>query len=61
MGPSELIFWFEEIGGEHSGVVGKKCVNLGVVTRMGMPVPHGLRYPSMLTRGSWRQHESERK
>ncbi len=38
---SKLIFWFEEIGGEHSGLVGKKCANLGAMTHMGMPVPYG--------------------
>jgi len=35
------IFWFEEIGQEHSDLVGKKCANLGEMTKMGMPVPRG--------------------
>jgi pyruvate,water dikinase len=35
------IFWFEEIGQEHNGLVGKKCANLGEMTKMGLPVPRG--------------------
>ena len=35
------IFWFEEIGQEHNALVGKKCANLGEMTKMGMPVPRG--------------------
>jgi pyruvate,water dikinase len=35
------IFWFEEIGQEHNALVGKKCANLGEMTKIGMPVPHG--------------------
>jgi pyruvate,water dikinase len=35
------IFWFEEIGKEHNDVVGKKCANLGEMTKMGLPVPRG--------------------
>jgi pyruvate,water dikinase len=35
------IFWFEEIGREDNALVGKKCANLGEMTKMGMPVPHG--------------------
>ena len=35
------LFWFKELGKEHDGVVGKKCANLGELTRMGLPVPPG--------------------
>jgi pyruvate,water dikinase len=35
------IFWLEEIGQEHNDVVGKKCANLGEMTKMGLPVPRG--------------------
>jgi pyruvate,water dikinase len=35
------IYWFEEIGQEHSDLVGKKCANLGEMTKMGLPVPRG--------------------
>jgi pyruvate,water dikinase len=35
------IFWFEEIGQGHNELVGKKCANLGEMTKIGMPVPHG--------------------
>lgn len=41
MGPSKLIFWFDEIGHEHSDLVGKKSANLGAMKQMGMPVPPG--------------------
>jgi pyruvate,water dikinase len=35
------IFWLEEIGQEHNDIVGKKCANLGEMTKIGMPVPRG--------------------
>lgn len=35
------IYWLEEIGQEHSDLVGKKCANLGEMTKMGLPVPRG--------------------
>ena len=41
MSSGKLIFRFEEIGQEHNEVVGKKCANLGEMTRMGLPVPSG--------------------
>jgi pyruvate,water dikinase len=37
----QIIFWFEELGPEHNDVVGKKCANLGKLTRMGLAVPPG--------------------
>jgi pyruvate,water dikinase len=41
MSAEKLIFWFEELGKEHNDVVGKKCANLGEMTRMGLAVPPG--------------------
>jgi pyruvate,water dikinase len=41
MTSEKLIFWFEEIGKEHNDLVGKKCANLGQMTRMGLAVPPG--------------------
>jgi pyruvate,water dikinase len=41
MSPEKLIFWFEELGQEHNDLVGKKCANLGEMTRMGLAVPPG--------------------
>ena len=41
MGSAKLIFSFEELGQEHSDLVGKKCANLGEMSRMGLPVPPG--------------------
>jgi pyruvate,water dikinase len=35
------VYWFEELGKEHSELVGKKCANLGEMTRLGMNVPPG--------------------
>ncbi|MBN1102878.1 MAG: PEP/pyruvate-binding domain-containing protein [Deltaproteobacteria bacterium] len=37
----KLIHWFEELGQEHNDMVGKKCANLGQMTRMGLAVPPG--------------------
>jgi pyruvate,water dikinase len=37
----ENIFWFNEIGQEASELVGKKCANLGEMTRLKMPIPNG--------------------
>ena len=37
----QIIFWFEELGPEHNDVVGKKCANLGKLTRMELAVPPG--------------------
>ena len=36
-----MIYWFEELGQEHNNTVGKKCANLGQMTRMGLTVPPG--------------------
>jgi pyruvate,water dikinase len=36
-----MIYWFEELGKEHNDIVGKKCANLGQMTRMGLAVPPG--------------------
>jgi pyruvate, water dikinase len=36
-----MIYWFEELGQEHNDKVGKKCANLGQMTRMGLAVPPG--------------------
>lgn len=41
MTAEKLIFRFEEIGKEHNDFVGKKCANLGEMTRMGLAVPPG--------------------
>jgi pyruvate,water dikinase len=41
MGSAKLIFGFEEVGREHSELVGKKCANLGEISRMGLPIPPG--------------------
>jgi pyruvate, water dikinase len=41
MAAEKLVFWFEELGQEHNDMVGKKCANLGQMTRMGLAVPPG--------------------
>lgn len=33
--------WLEDLGKEQSDMVGKKCANLGEMTKIGLPVPHG--------------------
>ena len=35
------IFWFEELGTEDNDPVGKKCANLGELTRLGLRTPPG--------------------
>ena len=35
------IYKFEELGQEHNDLVGKKCANLGEMTKIGIPVPPG--------------------
>ena len=35
------VFWFREIGQEANSIVGKKCANLGEMTKIKMPVPLG--------------------
>lgn len=35
------IYWLEELGQEHNDLVGKKCANLGEMTKLGMRVPPG--------------------
>lgn len=37
----QWLFRLDEIGSEHNDLVGKKCANLGELTRMGLPVPSG--------------------
>jgi pyruvate,water dikinase len=41
MTAEKLIYWFDEIGKEHNDMMGKKCANLGQMTRMGLAVPPG--------------------
>jgi len=35
------IYWLKELGAEHNDIVGKKCANLGELTRAGFHVPPG--------------------
>lgn len=35
------IFWFDELGSEANDLVGKKCANLGEMSKLGMRVPYG--------------------
>jgi len=39
--PEKWALWLEELGKEHSNLVGKKCANLGEMTRIGLRVPPG--------------------
>jgi len=38
---SRWIYWFEELCSEQNDTVGKKCANLGELTRLGIRVPPG--------------------
>jgi pyruvate,water dikinase len=35
------IYWLKELGTEHNNIVGKKCANLGELTKAGFHVPPG--------------------
>ncbi len=35
------IYWFDELGADFNELVGKKCANLGEMTKLGMKVPPG--------------------
>lgn len=37
----QWIYWLKELGTEHNNVVGKKCANLGELTKAGFRVPPG--------------------
>jgi len=37
----KCVYWLEEIGQEHNNLVGKKCANLGELTKAGFRVPPG--------------------
>jgi pyruvate,water dikinase len=39
--PGKWIYWFDEISTTDNDLVGKKCANLGEMTRLGMRVPPG--------------------
>jgi pyruvate, water dikinase len=39
--PEKWLYWLNELGAEHNDVVGKKCANLGELTRAGFRVPPG--------------------
>jgi len=38
---SKWVLWFSELGQEHNALVGKKCANLGEMTKIGLRVPPG--------------------
>lgn len=37
----KFVFWLEELSAKDNSLVGKKCANLGEMTRRGFPVPPG--------------------
>ncbi|HBA56067.1 MAG TPA: hypothetical protein DCZ04_16875 [Syntrophorhabdus aromaticivorans] len=37
----KALYWFNELGEQFNDVVGKKCANLGEMTKLNMRVPHG--------------------
>lgn len=41
MEEGKYIFWFEELTKEHASLVGKKCANLGEMTKLELDVPPG--------------------
>jgi pyruvate, water dikinase len=41
--PEQWIYWLKEVCKDHNDLVGKKCANLGELTKGGFHVPPGLR------------------
>jgi len=41
MNRDKMIFWLHELCQEHSALVGKKCANIGELTKAGFRVPQG--------------------
>lgn len=39
--PEKWIYWLNELSAEHNDIVGKKCANLGELTKAGFHVPPG--------------------
>lgn len=39
--PEKWVYWLKELGAEHNDIVGKKCSNLGELTKGGFRVPPG--------------------
>lgn len=39
--PEKWIYWLREVSTEHNNIVGKKCANLGELTKAGFHVPPG--------------------
>ncbi len=39
--PEQWIYWFKEVGQELNNILGKKCANLGELTKAGFHVPPG--------------------
>lgn len=39
--PEQWIYWFKEVGKDHNNILGKKCANLGELTKAGFHVPPG--------------------
>ncbi len=37
----KYVFWLEELGQDQNSLVGRKCANLGEITKIGLPVPPG--------------------
>ncbi len=38
---TKWLYWFEELSSEDNDLVGKKCANLGEMTRLGLRIPPG--------------------
>jgi pyruvate, water dikinase len=41
--PEKWIYWLKEVWEEHNDIVGKKCANLGELTKAGISCPAGFR------------------
>ncbi len=37
----KILYWMEELGEEHGDIVGRKCANIGAISKIGLPIPPG--------------------
>ena len=59
--PEQWIFGFGELGKEHNNIVGKKCANLGELTKAGFHVPPGFALSILAYERFMKETEAEKR